>query len=189
MHLLTFENWEMKVSPELLLIKSFRDLYRSDKTRNKEFFLKELSYIYFMIDPRSTYMYITDEKKRSETIIQQEDLKNTHGDFQINDTLKECMKWYKKHTTTTSTLMLEDTLIAADKIREFLRNIDFSKVDANGKPVYNVQQVTSAMKNIMDIIPQLKELEKKVTRDVEDKTRTGVMDKNMFEDESPVYKE
>ena len=35
---------------------------------------------------------------------------------------------YKEHTTTTSTLLLEDTRTAIDKVRKFLRNFDLEKL-------------------------------------------------------------
>ena len=50
-------------------------------------------------------------------------------------------------------------------------------------------KVTSAMKNIMEIIPKLKELEKKVNQETEDKTRTGSREKAMFADALPVFKD
>lgn len=186
MQLLSFENYELKIVPEILLIEPIRRLYRKDTTKNKEFFIKQLSYIYFMVDPRSTYNYIASLEDRSAEIVEQEGLKNAHGDFKISDDLKEAMEWYKKHTTTTSSLMLESTLIAAEKIRKFLSEVDLTETDNNGKIKYDVSKITSAMKNVMDIIPKLKELEKKVLQDTEDKTRTGIMEKNMFEDEIPL---
>lgn len=187
MKLLTFENYELKVAPEVLLIGPIRKLYRKDTTRNKEYFMKQLSYIYFMVDPRSTYNYIASEEERSKTIIEQEGLNTKTTDFKVSDDLRSAMEWYKKHTITTSSLMLDSTLIAADKIREFLTNVDLNDVDDNGKAKYDISKITSAMKNVMDIIPKLKELEKKVLQDTEDKTRTGVVEKAIFEDYNPVF--
>ena len=186
MHLISFENYELKISPEAMLIGPIRQVYRKDTMRNKEFFFRQMSYLYFMVDPRSTYMYITNEEERSKTIIEQEGLANSNGNFEISSYLKEAMEWYKKHTITPSALLLESTLIAADKIRKFLAEVDLNEVDDNGKVKYDVSKVTTAMKNVMDIIPKLKELEKKVNQETEDKTRTGVQEKAMFEDNLPV---
>lgn len=186
MKLLTFENYELKIAPEVLLIGPIRKLYRKDTTKNKEFFIKQLSYMYFMIDPRSTYAYISDDEERSKLILEQEDLHANTYNFRVSDDLKVAMEWYKKHTITTSSLMLESTLVAANKIRDFLTNVDLTEVDDNGKAKYDISKITSAMKNVMDIIPKLKELEKKVLQDTEDKTRTGIVEKNMFEDNIPL---
>ena len=189
MHLVSFDNYELKISPEALLVKPIRDLYRKDTMRNKDFFYRQMSYIYFMIDPRSTYMYITNEEERSKTIIEQESLANANNVFNISKELEKAMEWYKKHTITTSSLMLQSTLIAADKIRKFLTEVDLTEVDDNGKSKYDVSKITNAMKNVMEIIPKLKELEKKVVQDTEDKTRTGIRQKAMFEDFNPVFNE
>ena len=189
MHLVSFDNYELKISPEALLVKPIRDLYRKDTMRNKDFFYRQMSYIYFMIDPRSTYMYITNEEERSKTIIEQESLANANNVFNISKELEKAMEWYKKHTITTSSLMLQSTLIAADKIRKFLTEVELTEVDDNGKSKYDVSKITNAMKNVMEIIPKLKELEKKVVQDTEDKTRTGIRQKAMFEDFNPVFNE
>lgn len=188
MHLISFDNYELKISAEALLVKPIRQLYKNDKSKDHETFLSQVSYIYFMIDPRSTYNYLVDEEERSNTIIEQEGLKDKSGKFKITPELKTAMEWYKKHTITPSSLMLESTLVAADKIRKFLAEVDLTEEDANGKIKYDVSKVTSAMKNVMEIIPKLKELEKKVSQDTEDKTRVGINEKAMFEDFNPVYK-
>ena len=186
MKLLSFENYELKVEPELLLIGPIRKLYRKDTSRNKEYFIKQLSYIYFMVDPRSTYSYIDNEKEKSKIIIEQEGLNAETCKFVPSKDLEEAMAWYAKHTETTSSLMLQSTLVAANKIRNFLMDVDLN-AEVDGKAKYDISKITAAMKNVMDIIPKLKELEKKVLQDTEDKTRTGIRQKAMFEDFNPIY--
>lgn len=186
MKLLSFENYELKVEPEVLLIGPIRKLYRKDSTRNKEYFMKQLSYIYFMVDPRSTYSYIDDKEEKSRIIIEQEGLDADTCKFKPSADLVEAMDWYAKHTETTSSLMLQSTLVAANKIRNFLMDVDLN-AEVDGKAKYDISKITTAMKNVMDIIPKLKELEKKVLQDTEDKTRTGIRQKAMFEDFNPIY--
>ena len=74
MRLIDFEDYKIVVTPEAMLIKPIRELYRKDKTRVKDFFYQQMSYLYFMVDPRSTYMYITDPQERAKEIIAQEGL-------------------------------------------------------------------------------------------------------------------
>ena len=118
MKLIEFDNYEIKVADEALLIKPIRKLFNQDKTSTKEKFFQQMSYMYFMINPASTYMYIIDSKERAKEIIKQEGLPE---DFKPSEELLEAMKIYRKTTQTSSSLLLEDTRVVIDKLRKFLR--------------------------------------------------------------------
>nr|DAE29024.1 MAG TPA: hypothetical protein [virus sp. ctPYc18] len=74
MRLIKFEKYTITIEPEALLIKSIKKLWSRDKTKGKERALAELGYIYFMVDPRSTYSYISNVDDRSAKIIMEEGL-------------------------------------------------------------------------------------------------------------------
>ena len=69
MKLIEYKDYKIVVSDEALLVKPIRDLFNKDTSENKEKFMQQMSYMYFMIDPRSTYNYIIDDNERSEQII------------------------------------------------------------------------------------------------------------------------
>ena len=77
MKLLKYEGYNLTFEPEILTLKVFNRLFMRDKTKDKSRFLQELGYIYFMLDPRSDYMYITDNEERSKAIIEGEGLPDT----------------------------------------------------------------------------------------------------------------
>ena len=77
MKLLKYEGYNLTFEPEILTLKVFKRLFMRDKTKDKSKFLQELGYIYFMLDPRSDYMYITDNEERSKAIIEGEGLPDT----------------------------------------------------------------------------------------------------------------
>jgi hypothetical protein len=89
-------------------------LFNADKSKNKEKFMQQLSVVYFMADPRSSYNYITDLDDRLKMIKEQEGLDKN---FKIDNELSKAIECYKKHTMTTSTLLLEDARTAVDKVR------------------------------------------------------------------------
>ena len=66
MKLIEYKDYKIVVSDEALLVKPIRDLFNKDTSENKEKFMQQMSYMYFMIDPRSTYNYIIDDNERSE---------------------------------------------------------------------------------------------------------------------------
>ena len=51
MKLIEFDNYEIRVADEALLIKPIRKLFNQDKTSTKEKFFQQMSYMYFMINP------------------------------------------------------------------------------------------------------------------------------------------
>lgn len=160
MKLIKVENYQLQVADEALLIKPIRKLWNQDRSASKEQFYKQMSYLYFMVDPRSTYSYILNEEERAKTIIEQEGL---DADFKPSPLLLEAMEVYKKHTITTSQELLNAALIAAHTVSIFLKNPDIlNEVDDKGRPKYQISSVTAALKNVEGIVSSLQNLQKKV---------------------------
>lgn len=160
MKLIKVENYQLQVADEALLIKPIRKLFNQDRSASKEQFYKQMSYLYFMVDPRSTYSYILNEEERAKAIIEQEGL---DADFKPSPLLLEAMEIYKKHTITTSQELLNAALIAAHTVSIFLKNPDIlNEVDDKGRPKYQISSVTAALKNVEGIVSSLQNLQKKV---------------------------
>lgn len=174
-------NYEIVPTQEAFLIKPIRVLFNADKSKTKEKFMQQLSVMYFMVDPRSSYNYITDEEDRLKAIIEQEGLDKN---FKIDSKLQEAIDCYKKHTLTTSYLLLQDARTAIDKVRTFLRDVDLMATDDKGKAVYTVNTVTTALRQIPQLAKDLLETEKIVTREIEEagRARGGNERKKAFED-------
>ena len=181
MKLIEYKDFKIVVNDEALLVKPIRDLFNKDKTKTKEKFMQQISYMYFMIDPRSTYNYIIDEEERAKQIIIQEGLPK---DFKPDADLKKAMDIYKQHVITTSYLLLEDTKICIDNLRKFLRNIDFDERDDKGKPIHTINTVTAALDKIPTLAQKLAEVEKIVYKEIEEagRARGGNESKHIFED-------
>ena len=181
MHIINYNNYQIELAEEALLIKPIRDLFNADRTKNKEKFMTQMSVIYFLADPRSSYNYIVDEQERLQAIISQEGLPK---DFKIDKKLEQAIQIYKEHTITSSYLLLQDTKIAIDKVREFLREIDLTETDDKGKPIYTINQVTSAIKQIPQLAKDVLEAEKVVSKEIEEqgRARGGNDAKKVFED-------
>lgn len=168
MHLVEYSNYMLQPTQEAFLIKPIRKLYNQDRTKTKDKFYQQLSVLYFYADPRSSYSYITDDEERLKEIIRQEGLP---ANFKIEGLLKKAVEEYRRHCITTSYLLLQDTKIAIDKVREFLRNLDLAKTDDKGKPVYTIQSVTSAIKQIPQLAKEILEAEKVVAKEIEEQSR------------------
>ena len=165
MRLISIENFELKVTPEALLVKPIRKLWNQDRSERKEKFFQQMSYLYFFTDPRSSYVYLLDDEERKQAIIEQEGL---DPNFQPSALLKEAIEIYKKHTITPSQRLLENALISADKVGKFLKDVDLNKLDAKDRPVYQVSTITSALKNVEGIVTSLQNIQKKVEQEITD---------------------
>lgn len=169
MRLITTEGYHLKVADEALLIKSIRKLFNQDRSQSKEQFYKQMSYLYFMVDPRSTYSYILNEEERAKAIIEQEGLEK---DFKPSPLLEEAMAVYKKHTVTPSQELLNAALKAAHTVSEFLVKDDILDiVDKNGRPKYQISSITSALKNVEGIVSSLQNLQRKVESELNEQSK------------------
>lgn len=179
MKLLKYEGYNLTFEPEILTLKVFKKLFIRDKTKDKSKFLQELGYIYFMLDPRSDYMYITDEDERSKAIIIGEGLSDT---WKVDSILQDAMDYYKSFRPT-SALLLEDTRVAVDKLREALRSINITETDDKGRPIYTLNTIVATIKQVPSLVKDLDDAERAISKEIvqNDKIR-GNVEKAMYED-------
>lgn len=179
MKLFKYEGYKIVISEEALALKCFRDIWKRDRSANKEKAVLELGYIYFMIDPRSDYQIYIDEEQRSKEIKEGEGIS---ADWKPDKVVLDAMKFYKKFLPM-SALLLEDTRAAVDKLRKKLRDINLDDIDDKGKPIYTLNTITSTIKLVPSLVKDLSEAEKAISREImqNDKVR-GSNEKHMFED-------
>lgn len=168
-------------TPEAFLVKPIRDLYNEDTSANKERFMQQLSYLFFMVDPRSSYSDIFDIQEKEKAIIEQEGLPK---DFTPSEKLQEAIRVYKELTTTTSMKLLNSMRQAINKIGEFLETVDLFEEDDKGRPKYNADRITAMADKIPQLAKKLIETEKIVSSEIEEagRARGGNETKKMFED-------
>jgi hypothetical protein len=125
-------------------------------------------------------MFLVDEEIRKIKIKEQEGLPPK---WEPDAVVREGMDLYRYLTQTTASLLLEDTRKAVDNLRDLLKTIDLNEKDDKNKPIYTINSVTSAIKQIPGLTKELLEAEKAMNRDVEDNTRMrGQGVKKLFED-------
>jgi len=180
MKLIEYDGVEFKIADEALLIRPIRELFEKDKSKKKEEFWRQISYLWFMCDPRSTYMYLVDEEARAREVKIQEGLGES---WEPSDLLKEAMDVYRKQSITTSSLLLEGMRKGIENIRKFLSEVDLFETDKNDKPIYQVSTVTSALKQIPELAKALVDAEHALAKDfATDETARGTAIKAVGED-------
>ena len=170
MKLIEFDGMEFKIADEALLVRPIRELFQKDKSKKKEEFWKQISYLWFMCDPRSTYMYLVSPEERSREIKIQEGLGEN---WEPNELLKEAMEIYRAHTTTTASILLESMRKGVEQLRKFFSDFDLFAVDKNDRPIYQVSTMTAALKQIPELAKALNDAEKELAKDfaTDDKAR------------------
>ena len=179
MKLFRYEGYKLHISEEAFVLKPFKEIWNRDKSKNKDKALQELAYVYFMCDPRSDYQYIVDEDDRAKAIKEGEGIDSK---WKPDNKVIMAMEFYKQFKPV-SALLLEDTRVAGDKLRQLLRNIDLTEVDDKGKPIYTLNTVTATIKQIPSLVKDLDEAEKAIAKEImeSDKVR-GAQEKSMYED-------
>ena len=180
MKLVRIVNYKLEVEDELLLLKPFKEIYKSDKSKDKIKFFDFLTIVYYTYDPRSDYNYITNEEERLKEVCESNGLDIP----KFNQKELDCIELYKQLTTTISSALLKSTRVAIGKVQEFLENLDMYATDDKGKPLYGINTVTSAIKQIPSLVKEVLEAEKIVAKEIEEsgRARGGNSKKALFED-------
>lgn len=170
----------LTISEEAYLLKPFKKLWDRDKTKTKDVALAELGYVYFMEDFRSDYFDIIDNDERRKNVIN--DIVFPKG-WKEDAAVSHARKYYKEMSETFSLKFLKDVRFALDRIREFFRNVDFTLMDKNGKPIYDVSKINNVIKQSDATLENLSKLEKRVLRDIKEESKMrGSKKKALFED-------
>lgn len=172
--------YKVEFSPQALLLKPFREIWDNDKSKHKELATKELGYIYFMCDQRSDHMYILDEDERHQVVAEAMEL----GSNWIKPSYIDiAMEFYKEMSTTTSTMLLNSTRNAVQKISHFLDVIDPNERDkSTGKPVFAINTITGAIEKVPKLVKALAEIEKEIIKEKAAKAQSGNKDVGLFDD-------
>ena len=171
MKLFKYDSYKVVISEEAMAIKAFRDIWEADKTVDKTMAVQELGYVYFMCDPRSDYMVISDEAERSAAISEQEGLPD---------------KWKpgkRVEAAMELAILLEDIRASVDKLRATLRDMDLTATDQSGKPLIKANDYVAALERLMKLYPALKDAERAMSTDMAEAGRMrGGGEKTVFED-------
>lgn len=179
MKLFKYEGYKVVISEEAFALKVFRQIWNRDRSVNKDKAIMELSYVYFMVDPRSDYQYLVDEEERSKAIIEGEGLPEN---WKPDKVVTEAMQFYSRFKPTAA-LLLEDTRVAVEKLRKLLRDINLEDTDDKGRPLYTLNTITATIKQVPGLAKDLDEAEKALASEMrsEGKMR-GQGEKTIFED-------
>lgn len=143
--LLTVNNNIVIPSPYALTIPEFEKLT-----------VKELSFIYFFVDHRSSYAAYDDEER-------QEVLMRDLG-VKITPKLTAGVNKYKELSDTHGIKLLKSARSSVNKLEKYFQNIDLTAMDENGKLLYQAKDLVANLSKIGEVVEGLDRLEELVQK-------------------------
>ena len=117
---------------------------------------KELAFIYFFADHRSSYAAY-DEKERRDKLM--EDLKVTS-----TPNLHAGLQKYRDLSDTHAIKLLKSARSAVNKLEAYFKDIDLTAMDENGKLLYQAKDLVANLSKIGEVIEGLDRLEELVQK-------------------------
>ncbi len=180
MNLFYLENTNVKVQPHTLLIRQFADVYNRDKSKDKSMGVKELAFIYFRSDYKSTYQSLPPDERESVII---EDVFGKESNWVPDQVVLNAVSKYEDLQQVPSMRLVKATRSALEELVEYFNNVDFDKRDSKGQPVYKLTEVTKGMGDTARIIESIEKLEEKVRKELQESIKArGGEASGIFED-------
>jgi hypothetical protein len=186
MKLFQIDNFEPVPTDEFFMIEEFKELYtvkynqteddKSGKLRKRG--LAEARYIYFLCDHRSEFAKYSADERHQESL----DSAGLPPDYKISAKLEAAIAKYTKLLDSRNLRLLRGANAAVDKLANYLNDVDFTKADANGKPLYDPKDLISNISNLGKVIEGLEKLEEQVLKEEgSESTTRGSAEKGRLE--------
>lgn len=156
-------SYDVIVSEEAFLLKPFSDIYKRNK--DKDIALKELAFIFFYSDITSPYQSILDDSERLVEIRRDIDLPLK---WKIDAVINEAVRFYKEKSKTAVHHLYESSMTAASAVNEILGNAK-ALIEESGDKITAVQKVIGALEKVPKVMSSLRDIEKELLKQIEDK--------------------
>lgn len=171
---------EVVIDPSRLIIPEFKTLWTRDKSKDKRVAMKEIAYITFLFDLSADNPYRGYTEFERDSVLKKDLFDNVN--WEPDDKVTAAIVRFKKLMETTNTRVLLGAKKAAEELAKWFEQIDFSLVDAYGKPVFSARELASNLKEVGNIVKSLGQLEDMVRQEQLEKTTTrGGSDIGMYE--------
>lgn len=174
---------EIQLTPEVLAVPALYKLWERDKSRNKITAKKELTYVVFLCDFKSPYKDIPYEEKDK---IIRSDIFGKRSSWEPDVLVKEALDKYKQLQKTRHMRLLESTFKTEEEITKYFNNIDMTKLDDFGKPIYTMDSIIKNMEKVGSVIKSLTTLEKQVQSEILELSARGGSEIGYYENPSSV---
>lgn len=176
--LLDIKDGSLTISPEAIGISFLGDIWISDTSKDKSKALLDIKYIYYYSDFNSPY-FIYPENERIKYIKEFV----TGNSYKPSKTVLEAIRLYKELNMTPGMKQLEAAYIALSKSEQYLRSVDYNKMDDNGRFLYDPEKVQKMIVNMPKLIEALNQAKDICMKEQSSTTRVrGNKSISQFED-------
>jgi hypothetical protein len=147
--------------------KSDRGIYETGDAdgRRKAIATKELAFIYWFCDPRSSYVEsYQDLQLREEKV---KTLLDLPANWKIDEVIKDAVRFYLEEIENDFDVKyLQANIIATENTMKYLENVDYNARDTKGNLLYKPTDVVKTIKEAGGVLESLKTLREKAFRRV-----------------------
>lgn len=158
MKLFDIDNKKVIVHPEALLVTEFKNIWIRDKSKTKDVATQELSYVLFMSDFKSPYMYYAEDARPDK--IRRDCM--TIDNWTPDELIITAIEKYKELQRTPSMGLLEDAQSAISKIRKYFRDVDVSTDDTGNR----AKTLVANLKALGDLVASVQKISDLVEKEV-----------------------
>ena len=181
MLLFKFNKTAIEPYPTTLAIEEFRVLWERDKSKDKGIALKELAFVYFTADYKSTYLSFPAEER--DQAIKEDIFK---GQYVPDQAVLNAVDKYNQLQKTPSMRLIKAAQNTLEELIKYFNSVNFTERDKRGQPVYKVTDVTKAMGDTAKVAESLAKLDEKIRKELQENTRArGGEESGAFEDIDP----
>lgn len=163
MKIFDIEGNDIVLDPQVLGLPPFTELWNRDDSESKFRAYQEIKYVTFLCDisyDNKYRGYPEDEKIR---VLKRDFFQDEQ--WEPDELVLEAIQKFKDFQHTVNSRLLKAAFKAADKLVEYFENVDFSKVDHNGRPVYSADSLMNNLEKLARVTRSLKLLEDEVLRE------------------------
>jgi len=167
MRLLEFkkESYDVVITEECSMLIPFKKIIDRDRSKEKDLALKEITFIYFYTDATSTYQSIFSESDRCDEIKKDIGLPIK---WKIDPIIQDAIKFYSEKSKTAVHHLYTASMTAAAAVNDILSDAK-ALIEASKDKIEAVQKVIGALEKVPKVMASLRDIEKELIRQIEDK--------------------
>lgn len=159
------DSYDVTFTEELTMLTPFKKIIERDRSKDNDIALKEITFIYFYADITSPYQSILVDTDRCEEIKRDIELPVK---WKIDQVILDAVKFYIEKSKTAVHHLYTASMTAAAAVNDVLSNSK-ALIDASDDKITAVGKVIGALEKVPKVMSSLRDIEKELIRQIEDK--------------------
>lgn len=159
------DSYDVTFTEELTMLTPFKRILDRDKTKTKEIALKEITFVYFYADITSPYQSILVDEDRCSEIRKDIELPVK---WKIDQVILDAVKFYTERSKTAVHHLYTASMTAAAAVNDILSDSK-ALIDAADDKIGAITKVIGALEKVPKVMASLRDIEKELIRQIEDK--------------------